>query len=122
MLHAAVAHRVVVAEAVRLLHDDLALHAREVRQLDDLCAIRSGEHAGRAERHRRGGAGRHHGGLAREQRRDALADLVVELLEHHVVLRRVVDRVHDLGRHQRRRHGGEGAGGVDEGPTPSSLK
>ena len=43
------------------------------------------------------------------------ADLVVQLVEHHVVLRGVVDRLHDFGRHQRGGHVRVGAGGVDEG-------
>ena len=37
--HAAVADGVVVAEAVRLLDDDLALHAGEVGQLDHLLLV-----------------------------------------------------------------------------------
>ena len=122
ILHAAVADGVVVAEAVRLLHDDLGLHAREVRQIDDLLRVAAGQHAGRAERHRRRGAGRHHRGLGLDQRRDPLADAIVQLVERHEVLGRVVDRRHHLGRHQRRRHVGVGAGRVDEGPDAELLE
>ena len=84
--------------------------------------IDAGQHAGRAERHRRRGAGRHHGGLGLDQRRNPLADAIVQFVERHEVLRRVVDRRHHLGRHQRRGHVGEGAGRVDEGPDAQLLE
>ena len=121
-LHAGVADGVVVAEAVRLQHDHLALHAGEVRQVDDLLAVGAGEHAGGAERHRRRGPGGDHRRLGLHQGRDPLADPVVELVERHEVPGRVVDRLHHLGRHQRRRHVGVGAGGVDERPHAQLLE
>ena len=53
-----------------------------------------------------------------QQAGDALADLVVKLVEHHVVFGRVVDRVHDFRWHQRRGHRRVGAGCIDEGTHP----
>ena len=47
--------------------------------------------------------------------------LVVELVEHHVVLGSVFDRLHDFRRHQRGGHGRVGAGRVDEG-TDAQLR
>ncbi len=121
-LDAAVAHGVVVAEPVRFLDDDLALHRAEIRQVDHLLPVAAGEHGGGAERQRRGGAAGHHRRFGFDQRREALADLVVQLVEHHVMLRRVVDRVHHLGRHQRRGHRRVGAGRVDEGTDAQFLE
>jgi hypothetical protein len=81
--HAAVAHGVVVAEAVRLLDDDLALHVREVRQLHHLLRVLAREHGGRAQGEGRRRPARDHGAFRAQQGRDPLADLVVELVQHH---------------------------------------
>ena len=123
-LHAAVADGVVVAEAVRFLDDDLALHTGgdDVGEVDDLPRVGAGEHAGGAERQRRGGAGGDHRRLALEQRREPLADLVVQLVEHHALFGRVGDRVDHFGRHQRGGHRGVGAGRVDEGTDADLTK
>ena len=91
-------------------------------RLDDLLPVLSGEHGGRAEGQRRGGARRHHGRLAVQQRRDALAHLVVQLVEHHVVLGGVGDRLDHFRRHQRRRHGRVRPGRVDERPDAELRK
>ena len=111
---AAVAHRVVVAEAVRLLHDDLAPRSGQVREIDDLLLIGAGEHGRGAERQRRRRAGGDHDPLAAQERRQPRPDLVVQLVEHHVVLRGVLDGGHDLGGHEGGRHRGVGARGIDE--------
>ena len=116
--HAAVAHGVVVAEAVRLLDDDLALHVGEVGKLDDLLRGRCPVSTAAVPSVRAEAAPR------RDHRRFAACTSVairsptaiVQLVEHHVVLGRVVDRLHDLGRHQRRRQRRVGACRVDERP------
>ncbi len=113
--HAAVADGVVVAEPVRLLHDDLGLHAHQVRQVDDLLRVAARENPGGPEGHGRRGAAGDHGRLRLDELGDARTHLVVQVVEVHVVLRRVGNRLHDFGRHERRRHVRVGAGGVDEG-------
>ena len=84
-LHAAVADRMVVTEPMRFLNDDFALHAGQVRQVDNLLAIGPGQHGGRSQRQGGGGAGGYHGRLAVHQGRNPLPDLVVQLVEHDVV-------------------------------------
>jgi len=112
--HTAVADGMVVAEAMGFLNDDLALHRGEVGKLDDLLPIRTGEHGCCSQVQGRGRPGCDHCGFTMKQRRNSLSDFVVEVIEHHVMFGGVVDRLHHLRRHQRRRHGGVGSGGVDE--------
>ena len=115
---AAVAHGALVPESMRFLDDDFALHPGQIGQIGDLLSVRAGEDGGCPQRQRRRRARRHHGRLGAHQRRDPLAHAIVELVEHHVVLRRVVDRLHDLRRHQRRRHRRVGPRRIDEGAHP----
>jgi hypothetical protein len=112
--HAAVANGVVVAEAVRFLGDDFALHARHVGKRSNLLPVGPGEHGRRSQRQRRRGARGHHRRLAAEQRRNPFAHPIVELVEHDVMFGGIVDRLHHFGRHQRRGHRRVGPGGVDE--------
>jgi hypothetical protein len=97
-----------------LLHDDFALHACKVREINDLFPVRAREHGGRAQRQRRRGPGGHHGGFTSEQRRDPLTDTIVQLVQHHVVFGGVFDRIHHLWRHERSGHARVGPRGVDE--------
>ena len=74
MRHARVADRVVVADAVRPLDDDLVLHARGVRQAADPLAVAPGDAGRRGQRERRGTARGHQRRRAVEQLGDPLAD------------------------------------------------
>ena len=112
---AAVADGVLVPETVGLLHDNVALHAGEIRQIANLLSVAAGEHGGRAQRERRRGPGGDHGGFGAHQLRDALAHAIVQLVEHHEVLGGVVDRLHHFRRHQGSRHGRVRPCPVDEG-------
>ena len=113
--HSAVANRVLVAEAVGLLGDDLALHGGEVGKIDDLLPVRAREHGRGPQGQGRGRSRRDHGGLAAEQGRDPLAHPVVELVEHHVLLGCVLDRLHHLRGHERGGHRRVGPRRIDEG-------
>ena len=112
--HTAIAKRAVVPESMGLLDDHLALHRGEVWHVADLLPIGSRQHAGSPECQCGSGTRGHHRGLSANEFRDALADAVVQLVEHHVLLRGVVYGVDDLGRHQRGSHGGVGTRRVDE--------
>ena len=104
--HAAVAHRMVVAVPVRPLNDDFALHVgrRDVRESSNPLGVLAGDAGRRAQR--QGGRrtrGDHHA-LHAEPLGQPLRDRVVQVVQRHVALGRVLDRLDHLGLHQR---GGE---------------
>jgi hypothetical protein len=98
-----------------LLDDDLILHAREIGDLVDLLAVRAGDNSGGAQRQRGCRAGCDHGRFRADQGRDALAHRVMQFFHFDKILRRVVDRFHHFGPHQRPAMGGVSAGGIDKG-------
>jgi hypothetical protein len=112
--HATRANRVVVAEAMGSLRDDLALHALQVWQTGDLFPVRAREHGGRSKGQRCGRSRCHHRRFGAHQRSDALANAIVELVEHHVVLGGILDGIHHFRRHERGGHGGVGSRRVDK--------
>ena len=113
--HARVADGVVVADAVRLLHEDLVLHAGACRAGGGSVSGSLAGHAGRrGQRERRGAARGHQGRLAVEQLGDPLAHGVVQVVDADVLARGDLHRGHDLGPHQRPGQGRERAGRVDE--------
>ena len=76
----------------------------------------AGDAGGRAERQGgRRARGDHHA-LHAEPLGQPLRDRVVQVVQRHVALRRVLDRLHDLGLHQRRREDRVRASRVDERP------
>jgi hypothetical protein len=97
-----------------LLDDHLALHAGQIGRLLDEPPSRTGEDSRGPQGQSRGCARGDHGGLAADQRGQALADRVVQLVPKHVVLRTVVDRVHDFRKHERSGHGGVDPRRVDK--------
>src|SRR5262245_60858502 len=87
----------IVAVAVHFLDDDLALHAREVRQAADPRLVGAGQAGAGAEQDRAGGARRDHRILAPDELGDALRDAILELVEHDEVARGVGHRRVHLG-------------------------
>ena len=120
--HTAVADGMVVTEAMGFLNDRLALHVGEVGEIDDLLPIRAGEDGCCSEGQGRGGPRRHHRGFTMQQRGDALSNLVVKLVEHHVMSGRIGDGLHHFRRHERRGHGRVGPSRIDEGTHAELAK
>ena len=106
----------VIAVALRLLDDDLALHAGRVGYPGYLVEVAPGHAGRRAERQGRGAAGRDVGRLDAQQVGDVLAGPRQQLGHLYV---RVVDgghRLGDLGHGGRTAEHGPVALGVDDGP------
>jgi hypothetical protein len=105
---------VVVRVPVRLLDDDLALHAGQVRELIDfLRVIASGDRAGGEAQGRRRPC-RNERRLRAGQLGQPPADLSLQVVNPHELLRRFLHRLRHFRRHECAAESGERSVGIDE--------
>ena len=120
-LHAESARGVIVHVAGLARHDHFILQALQIGQTLHFLRIRPRDAAGRGVSRRRGRAGGHNSPLDLKQFRQALADLFHQLVEIHVVVRRLLDRGNDFGQHLRAPIDRQSRGGIDERPDSNAC-